>query len=77
MPEQIADRYISKGGRMADYSRDAATEDLMTLSLFLLWAEEDRAVYGGHDAREAFQAMCRILDIDKAGLRKAIMDNAK
>lgn len=74
MTRSTADRYISKGGRTAGYGRSEATDDLMALALFLLWAEQDGATYGGHDAREAFGAMCRILDIDKAGLRRAIMD---
>lgn len=65
-----ADTYISKGGRTAAYDRSAFAEDLLALSLFLVWAEEDGAYYGGTDAKDAFQAACRMLDVDPVGLRK-------
>jgi hypothetical protein len=66
----IADRYISKSGRTADYDRSAFTDDLMTAGLFLVWAEEE--YFGGQTGKEAFNAMCRMLDIDPIGLRKAL-----
>ncbi|MGR3521932.1 MAG: hypothetical protein ACU0FT_04180 [Paracoccus sp. (in: a-proteobacteria)] len=44
----------------------------MIAATFLVWAEEDGAYFGGHDAKEALKAMCRMLDIDSIGLRKAI-----
>lgn len=67
---KIADRYISKGGRLPGYDRSAFLEDLFTASSFLAWAEDDRAFYAGHTAAEAFKAMCRMLDIDSVELRK-------
>lgn len=66
----VADRYISKGGRTADYDRSAFSEDLMTAGLFLLWAEDE--YFAGHAGKEAFAAMCRMLDIDPIGLLKAL-----
>lgn len=65
-----ADSYISKGGRTARYDRAAFTDDLVTLSVFLAWAEEDGAIYGGTEAKDAFQAACRMLDVDPVELRK-------
>lgn len=70
----VADKYISESGRTADYDRSAFRDDLMDAALFLAWAEEDGAMYGGITARDAMRAVCRMLDIDPRGLRKAIMD---
>ena len=69
----IASRYISEGGRTADYGHDEFVSDLMTASNFLCWAEHDRAFYAGHTAQEAFKAMCRMLDMDSVKLRKIAM----
>lgn len=66
----VADKYISKGGRTADYDRSAFADDLMVAGLFLCWAEDE--YFGGHTGKEAFAAMCRLLDIDPIGLRKAL-----
>ena len=69
----VADRYISKSGRTADYGREAFKGDLLDAASFLAWAEYDGADYGGVTAKQAIRAMCRMLDIDPVGLRKAIM----
>tara|TARA_Y100001973_G_scaffold99594_1_gene159058 strand:+ start:147 stop:374 length:228 start_codon:yes stop_codon:yes gene_type:complete len=69
----IADKYITPSGRTASYDRDALTEDIMTLGVFLAWAEEDGAIFGAVNAKDALRSMCRILDVDPKGLRKAIM----
>lgn len=73
MVESVADRYISKSGRTAEYGKSQFTDDLMEAGLFLAWAEEDGASYAGVSAKEAMRAVCRMLDIDPRGLRKAIM----
>jgi hypothetical protein len=65
----IADRYISAGGRPANYDRDALVSDLADLSAFLAWAAEDDAIYGAVRANDAFLAACRLLDVDAAKLR--------
>ncbi|MDB6177912.1 hypothetical protein PAF17_10410 [Paracoccus sp. Z330] len=70
---RIADRYISKGGRLPGYDRSAFVDDLITAATFLAWAEDDRAFYAGHTAAEAFKAMCRMLDMDLVQLRKIAM----
>lgn len=67
---EVADRYISPGGRTAAYDRSAFTDDLMTLSGFLAWAEDDGADFGGVRAKDAYSAMCRLLDVDAIKLRK-------
>lgn len=69
----VADKYISKSGRTASYDRSAHTYDLIDAASFLCWAEEDGALYAGVEAKTALRAMCRMLDIDPRGLRKAIM----
>lgn len=68
-----ADRYISKGGRTANYGRGAFAEDLRIASSFLCWAETDGAFFGGHTAKDAFKAMCRMLDMDSVALRKIVL----
>lgn len=69
----IADRYISKGGRTPDYDKTAYTNDLMTISGFLAWAEQDGAYFGGHEAKDAFKAMCRMMDMDIIELRNIML----
>ena len=66
----VADRYISKSGRTADYGKSEFTDDLITAASFLVWAEDQR--FGGHTGREAFQAMMRMLDMDTRALRKIV-----
>lgn len=73
----VADRYISESGRQPNYDRDAFTDDLLAAGNFLVWAEEDGAMYAGVEARTALQAMCRMLDINPRGLRKALMGPAE
>ena len=70
----IVDKYITASGRTPDYGRDQFTDDLFAAGNFLAWAEESGAMFGGVDAKDAMRAMCRMLDIDPRGLRKAIMD---
>jgi hypothetical protein len=67
---QVADRYITKSGRTAAYDRSAFADDLLVAGSFLAWAEEE--YFGGQTGRDAFNAMCRMLDIDPIGLRKAL-----
>jgi len=67
---ETADKYITKSGRTAAYDRSAFTDDLMTAGLFLVWAEEE--YFGRTTGKDAFNAMCRMLDIDPIGLRKAL-----
>ena len=66
---KTADKYISQGGRTDGYSRSDYVDDLATLSCFLAWAEEDGAFYGMTEARDAFKAACRLLDVDSVKLR--------
>lgn len=70
MTRTIADRYISKGGRTAAYDRAAFTTDLCTAASFLVNAEEE--MFGMETGRDAFLAMCRMLEIDPIPLRKII-----
>lgn len=67
---QVADQYISPSGRTPVYDRKAFTDDLITASCFLAWAEEEGAYFGGETAADAFRAVCRLLDLDPIKLRK-------
>lgn len=69
----IADQHISRGGRTAAYDKEAATDDLLDLANFLVWAESDGAYFGGVDAGQAYRAACRLLDVDVIALRKVAL----
>jgi len=75
MPDakRIADQFISRSGRTPAYDRDAYVSDLVDLSSFLAWAEEDGAFFAGVEAKDAFRAMCRLLDVDVIELRKTAL----
>lgn len=66
----VADQLISKSGRLASYGKAEFTADLVVVSSFLAWAEQDGEIFGGETAEEAFRSMCRLLDIDPIRLRK-------
>lgn len=68
---KVADKYIRKSGRTAAYDRDAFRDDLIAAASFLVWAKDE--YFAGVTGEEAFTAMCRMLDIDPIGLRKAIL----
>lgn len=70
--KETADKYISESGRTAAYDRDAYVDDVVTAVSFLAWAEHDGAMYAGVEAKEAFRAVCRLLDINPRGLRKVM-----
>ena len=70
MKQSVADSYISPSGRTPAYDRAAFTNDLLTASLFLTWAEDGGGYYGGVSANDAFRAVCRMLDVDPIALRK-------
>ena len=71
--KQVADAYISRGGRMPGYGRDEYVNDLIDLSSFVAWAEHDGQMFGGVDAKDAFRAMCRLLDVDVIALRNTAL----
>lgn len=75
MPDakSIADQHITRGGRTAAYDRAAATDDLLDLMSFLVWAESDAACFGMVDAGKAYRAACRLLDVDVIELRKIVL----
>ncbi len=67
---QVADRYISKSGRTAEYGKDQFTDDLICAASFLVWAEDE--YFAGHTGKEAYQAMMRMLNIDPRAIRKIV-----
>lgn len=68
----IADKFISRGGRTAEYSRTDYVADMVTAASFLAWAEDDGAMFGGETAKDAFMAFCRLLDVPAVKLRKTV-----
>lgn len=76
MPRNIADKYVTKSGRTKDYDRGAFSDDLLAASLFLCWAEDAGAEFAGVTAKEAFGAVCRMLDIDPKPLRQIALGKA-
>lgn len=73
MTASVADKYISASGRMPNYGRKEFADDLMAAATFLAWAENQKAGFGGVEAKDAMRAICRMLDLDPRGLRQAIM----
>ena len=65
-----ADRYISKGGRTADYGKKQFTDDLICAARFLVWAESE--YWGGETGKDAYAAMMRMLDMDPIAVRKIV-----
>lgn len=70
---RIADKFISPGGRLPEYSHEDLINDMLEIGLFLAWAEHDHAQFGGVVAKDALIAFCRIADVSAVGLRNAIM----
>jgi hypothetical protein len=68
MKNDVADRYISPGGRDAHYVPAA---DVVTLASFILWHDRGH-MQGGVTANDAALAMARLLDIPLAKLRGVI-----
>lgn len=60
-------------GRPEDYDEAAIVADVRLLATFFVWADDADARFGGHDAIEAFSAMCRLLNFDEARLRAAVL----
>lgn len=73
---KIADRYVSPGGRLLGYGREGVVDDLVCAANFLVWAQEDKAIYGGETAADAFKAVCRLLDVDSVRLRNIALGRA-
>lgn len=67
---KVADKYITKGGRTAEYDRDKFTDDLICAASFLVWAEDE--IFGGETGKDAYRAMMRMLDIDPRAIRKIV-----
>ena len=70
---QVADRYITPGGRTDAYDKAAMTGDIIDAASFLVWAEHDREMFGGVRAGDAYRAFCRLLDLDGVALRNIVM----
>lgn len=75
-PVAVADQYISRGGRNPAYGKDSATDDLVRVVSFLVWAEDDGAFFGGERAADAYAAFCRFADVDGVALRKIMKGEA-
>jgi len=70
---RTADKYVSRaGGPPVPTTRDVA-EDIVTLSNFILWHEDDD-MFGGVKTKDAFMAMCRLLNIEPHKIRSIIRD---
>ena len=70
---RTADKYLSRaGGPPAPTTHDVA-KDIVTLSNFLLW-HEDNDIWGGVKAKDAYMAMCRMLNVEPHKIRAIIRD---
>ncbi len=57
-----------KADAEATYSDRIA--NIAAVGAFLVWAEKDKAMYGGHTATEAVEAYARLLNIPADKVRK-------
>jgi hypothetical protein len=72
--DQVADKYVSRGGRgQGRYHHEDVTNDLITLGSFLAWQDDDE-LSGGVWAKDAWAAMCRLLDLHPVELRKVFRE---
>lgn len=69
--KRIADRYISRGGGSPEPSREEDVADILAVAGYLCW-KDARDMSGGHKAGEAYDAFCRLLNVDRAELRRIV-----
>jgi hypothetical protein len=69
--QRLADKYIERGGYMPGERRERHVEDLLAVLSFVGWHEPGH-LQGGVRAGEAFLALCRLLNLEPAAMRKII-----
>lgn len=68
----VADKYIERGGYVHGGERDDCwASDLLCLGSFIAW-HDDKHMMGGYQAKEAWIALCRLLDLHPVEFRKII-----
>lgn len=67
----IADKYISRGGGSPEPDSKEIAVDIMKLANFILWHDE-RDMHGCVYPAEAFEVMCRLLNLEQHRIREII-----
>lgn len=67
----LADKYISRAGGSPRPSVEEFSRDLLIVSDFILWHDE-RNMFGGVIAKDAFAAFCRITNVEPHVIRKIV-----
>lgn len=71
----LADAYISVGGRLPRYNLSDVSRDLVAVSSFILHHQDDDMI-GGITAADAYEALCRLIDIPAAKVRSIVRPTA-
>ena len=69
--QQAADKYIERGGYVHGERKDRLVEDLLCLGNFVAF-HDDKDLHGMVLPREAWAAMCRLLDLHPIDFRRII-----
>lgn len=67
----IADKYISRGGGSPAPTTGDVSLDICRLANFILW-HDDRDMHGCVRPNEAFESMCRLLNVEPHKIRDII-----
>lgn len=67
----IADKYIERGGGKPNPTSSDLAVDIMKLANFILWHNE-RDMHGCVYPKEAFEVMCRLLNLEQHRIREII-----
>lgn len=66
-----ADAYVERGGYLPGERPVRVAEDILTALSFIVWHEPDH-MQGGYRADDAFLAICRVLNVEAAEMRKIV-----
>lgn len=69
--KRTADKYVERGGYAKGERAARWSEDLLAAVSFIGWHDAD-AMVGGYRSREAFEALCRLLNLEPHEMRKII-----
>lgn len=71
----VADKYISRAGGSPQPTRDDLVNDLVTVSNFILWHDENH-IQGGVRTREAWMSFCRLMNVEPFKIEQVIRPKA-
>lgn len=69
--KRTADKYVERGGYAPGTRRERVPDDVLVVASFIGWHDDDH-LQGGERAGEAFQAFCRLLNLEPHVIRKIV-----